>query len=481
MIAAEHGNFHKALEVVDRALAIDPRQAEYHAQRGRCLIALHRPREAFEAAVRALELAPSAALTLDTIGVVMTRAGAHAESVEPFRRAVARDASKAAYHYNLGAALQFVGDFAGAAGALRAALALDPSHYRAWSALAQVARSPLSAAETAELERQLATGALSEDAELHLCHARAKQLEDAGRYSDSFRYLVRGKARKRAARVQSFEAHRDLFAAAARTASAGAALRPASAAGCSSAEPIFIVGMPRTGTTLVERILSNHPEVFAAGELANFALELKRAAGTPSNRVLDAETLAAAERVDPGALGEAYVASTRPRTGHTPRFIDKMPLNFFYAGIIHRALPNAKIICLRRHPLDACLSNYRQLFATMFSYYDYSYDLLDTGRYYLQFDALARHWREAIPQAYAEVRYEDVVEHTEREARRLVDFCGLDWDPACLKFERNAAPVATASSVQVRQPIYRTAVERWRKYENEIEPLKRLLAEAGVV
>ena len=206
----------------------------------------------------------------------------------------------------------------------------------------------------------------------------------------------------------------------------GAALRAA------SAEPIFIVGMPRTGTTLVERILSNHPAVFAAGELTNFALELKRAAATPSNRVLDAETLAAAARVDPRALGEAYVASTRPRTGHTPRFIDKMPLNFFYAALIQRALPNAKIICLRRDPLDACLSNYRQLFATTFSYYDYSYDLLDTGRYYLQFDALARHWREAIPANYTEVHYEDVVEHTEREARRLVEFCGLDWDPACL-------------------------------------------------
>ncbi len=197
--------------------------------------------------------------------------------------------------------------------------------------------------------------------------------------------------------------------------------------------------------------------------------------------MLDAETLAAAERVDPSALGEAYVASTRPRTGHTPRFIDKMPLNFFYVGLIQRALPNAKVICLRRHPLDASLSNYRQLFATMFSYYDYSYDLLDTGRYYLQFDALARHWREAVPNGYTEVRYEDVVEHTEREARRLVAFCGLDWDPACLRFERNAAPVATASSVQVRQPIYRTAVERWRKYEKEIEPLKRLFADAGVL
>jgi tetratricopeptide (TPR) repeat protein len=481
MIAAEHANFAKALEVIERALAIDPRQAEYHAQRARCLIALHRPREAFEAARRALDLGPRAALTLDTIGVVMTRAGAHAEAIEPFKRAVARDSGKASYHYNLGAALQFVGDFAAAARALRAALEVDPEHHRAWSALAQVAREPFSDAEVAVLERQLASDGLSEDRELHLCHALAKQLEDSGRYSEAFRYLERGKARKRAARVQSFETQGALFEAAARTLPDGRSGNGASGAGAASAEPIFIVGMPRTGTTLVERILSNHPAVFAAGELANFGLELKRATGTRSNRVLDVETLAAAARVDSRALGDAYIASTRPRTGHTPKFIDKMPLNFFYVGLIHRALPNAKVICLRRHALDACLSNYRQLFATAFSYYDYSYDLLDTGRYYLRFDALARHWREAIPGSFTEVRYEDVVEHTEREARRLVDFCGLDWDPKCLQFERNAAPVATASAVQVRQPIYRTAVERWMKYEKEIGPLKRLLEDAGAV
>jgi tetratricopeptide (TPR) repeat protein len=481
MIAVEHGNFRKALELIDRALSIDPAQAEYHAQRGRCLIALHRPREAFEASVRALGLAPRAALTLDTIGVVMTRAGAHAEALEPFRNAVARDSSKTSYHYNLGAALQFAGEFDAAAAAFRAALRLDGAYYRAWSALAQVERAPFSAAEIAGLERQLTGGALSDDAELHLCHALAKQLEDSGRYAESFRYLERGKARKRVSRAQPFEAHRALFAAAKETVQAG---RRSSAApeGYASEEPIFIVGMPRTGTTLVERILSNHPAVYAAGELTNFALALKRAAATPSNLVLDVDTLAAAARVDPRALGEAYVESTRPRTGHAPRFIDKMPLNFFYAGLIQRALPNAKIICLRRHPLDACLSNYRQLFATQFSYYDYSYDLLDTGRYYVEFDALARHWRAAMAAtSYTEVRYEEVVEHTEREARRLVAFCGLDWDPACLQFERNTAPVATASAVQVRQPIYRTAMERWRKYEKEIEPLRRLLADAGVL
>jgi hypothetical protein len=198
--------------------------------------------------------------------------------------------------------------------------------------------------------------------------------------------------------------------------------------------------------------------------------------------VLDPETLLASLSLDARALGEAYVASTRPRTGHTPRFVDKMPLNFFYVGLIRRALPNAKIICLRRQPLDACLSNFRQLFATVFPYYDYAYDLLDTGRYYLEFDALMRRWRETLPgETFFEVRYEDVVDQTEREARRLVEFCGLEWDPRCLEFERNAQPVATASAAQVRRPIYRTAVERWRKYEREVEPLRQLLADAGAL
>jgi tetratricopeptide (TPR) repeat protein len=195
MIAAEHGNFGKALDVIDRALAIDPGPGEYHAQRGRCLVALYRPREAFEAAVRALERNPDDALTLDTIGVVMTRTGAHAEAIEPFRRAVARDPEKASYQYNLGAALQFVGDFTAARAAYRRALAVDPNYFRAWSSLAQAARAPFSADEVACLEETLRSRTLGADAELHICHALAKQLEDVGKYAEAFRTLSRGKKR----------------------------------------------------------------------------------------------------------------------------------------------------------------------------------------------------------------------------------------------------------------------------------------------
>ena len=477
MIAAEHGNHGKALELIDRAIAIEPRKTEYLAHRGRCLIALQRPREAFEAATEALALAPPDALTLDTIGVVMTRAGAHAEAVEPFRRAVARDASKPAYRYNLGAALQFIGELAAAANEYRSALRLDPKFHRAWSSLAQVARAPLTPADVALLERALEDAALDVDAELHLCHALAKQHEDEGRHETAFRLLERGKRRKAASLDYSFAADRELFATAARL---PAAFTNRPAQGHASPEAIFIVGMPRTGTTLVERILSSHPSVFSAGELTNFGLVLKRAARTPGKRVLDAATLAAGAGVDAAAVGAAYVDSTRPRTGKTERFIDKMPLNFFYAPLIQRTLPKAKIICLQRNPLDTCLSNYRQLFATSFSYYNYSYDLLDTGRYYCAFQSLTRLWRDTLPASYLEVRYEDVVDDTERETRRLLEFCELPWNPRCLAFQENAAPVATASSAQVRQPIYRTGVGRWRHYERQLGPLRSLLADAGI-
>ena len=478
IIAAEHGNFAKAADVIGRALRLDAQRAEYHAQLGRCLLALNQPREALQAASRALALMPREALTLDTIGVVMSRAGAYQESLDPFRRALALDAGKPAYFYNFGASLQFVGDFTGAESAFRSALALDRNFHKAWSSLGQVSPQLFTANELEHLEDMLSARDISVEAELHICHALARYYEQLGNCSRSFQYLERGKLRKRASIDYSIDMDLALFEAARRICSEDFLKQPE--AGHDSEEPIFIVGLPRTGTTLVERILSSHPQVYSAGELTNFSLALKRATGTTSSFVLDVATLEAAVQIDSRKLGRDYIDSTRPRTGHTPRFIDKMPLNFLYAGLLSRTLPRAKIICLRRNPLDSCLSNYRQLFATSFSYYNYSYDLLDTGRYYIAFDALARHWATSIPQNYCEVHYEVVVKDTEREARRLLAFCGLPWDPSCLSFHENAAPVSTASSVQVRKPIYRTALERWRRYEPEIAPLISLFRERGI-
>lgn len=232
-------------------------------------------------------------------------------------------------------------------------------------------------------------------------------------------------------------------------------------------------GLPRTGTTLIDRILSSHPAIVSAGELTDLGLAVKRAAGTPGRMVLDAPTLEASARVPGADVGAAYLSSVTRAVGSAPIFIDKMPLNFFYARLIAQALPQAVMIGVRRGPMDSAVSNFRQLFATDYPYYDYAYDLRCTARYAAQFCELATHWAETLPpDRYLEVWYEDVVADLESQTRRMLDFLELPFHPACLAFQDNAAPVSTASAVQVRQPLYASSVGRWRRYAPD------LLAEA---
>ncbi len=477
VIAADHDNPLRAVELFAKAVDLAPGAARHHAYLARTLIALNRRPEALEAAEQAVALAPTDALTLDTIGVVFTRTGDHARALPFFEAAVATTPGNASFLYNLAASRQFAGDFQGAESAYARALSLAPDLYRAWSSRVQLARQTRERNFASELEALFDQGSPDPDRALHLGHALAKTHEDLGDHPASLEWLKKAKAAKR--RVIGYRPDHDaaLFEAAARTSIAGA-----EAEGDLSPEPIFVVGLPRSGTTLIDRILSSHRDVTSAGELSNFALLLKRAAGTPSNLVMDVETFQATGGVDMARLGADYVASTRPMTGGTPRFTDKMPLNILYAGLIHGALPNARIVCLRRDPMDVCLSNFRQLFATTFSYYNYAFDLEDVARYYVGFDRLVAHWREVLPaDRFTEIAYEDVVADQEAQTRRLLAFCGLTWDSRCLSFHENAAPVATASSVQVRQPLYASSVGRWRRYGEGLAPMRAILEEAGLV
>ena len=245
-------------------------------------------------------------------------------------------------------------------------------------------------------------------------------------------------------------------------------------------EPIFVIGMPRTGTTLVERILSSHSDVSSAGELQNFGILFKRATGSTTGPMLDLDTLGRVRNIDWKRLGRDYVQSTRPQTGSRRRFVDKLPHNFLFAGFIAKALPNCRIVCLRRDPMDSCLSNFRQLFALGSAQYDYSFDLLDTGRYFVEFDRLVAFWKDMLPGRILEVDYEALVTNQGASTRQLLEFCGLDWDPACLDFHDNVAPVATASALQVRTPMNSGSVHRWKRYESDLAGLKSLLVAAGI-
>lgn len=239
---------------------------------------------------------------------------------------------------------------------------------------------------------------------------------------------------------------------------------------------IFVMGLPRTGTTLVDRILSSHPAVESLGELRDFTFAVLRHAGPGESGQIPLVRRSAA--IDFTALGHAYLEAVKAyRNPAVPGFVDKTPANALYAGLISRALPGARLVLLRRHPLDACYAMYKTLFEAG---YPFSYDLEDLGRYYAGWHRLMEHWRRVIPGHFLELDYESLVLDQEAGTRRLLEHCDLEWDARCLQFHLNPAPAATASAAQVRRPLYRSSLGRWREHAAALEPTARILRAAGI-
>lgn len=464
-----------AVSCLQRAVQLAPARADSLAQLARALATMARTAEAAEMAQRALARSPKDALTLDTLGVVFTQAGEYSTAADLFRKVIALAPAQASYRFNFATSLVFSGDITQAERELEACLALDPHYWKAYLTLSQQRKQTPEANHVERLQRALDACAGDPEGTMYVNLALGKELEDLGRYPEAFAAITRGKA---AGRSPAYTPGRDAALFDAIVQSFPGAV--AASEGFRSDVPIFVFGMPRSGTTLVDRILSSHPDVTSAGELHDFGFALKRISGSRSADLLDPDTFANAGSFDWKRLGADYIASTLGRAGRRPHFIDKRPHNFLYAGHIANALPGAKLVCVRRNPVDTCLGNFRQLLARNSGFYDYSFDLLDIGRYYLHFDRLMAFWREAFPDRILEVGYEELVAGQEAVTRRMLEFCNLGWHGDCLRFELNKAPVATASAVQVREPIYSSSVRRWRHYEPQIQGLLRLFDDAGI-
>jgi tetratricopeptide (TPR) repeat protein len=486
----EHGNDVEAMrllarigierEVLDDAellleavleLAPGYRAARYDY--ARALLARHKHARAREELERLLRLEPENRQYLTLYATTLVGLGEHEQALALYRGLLAAAPRAADVHLSVAHSLKTLGRHDEAVAAYRAAAAARPSFGDAYWSLANLKTYRFTDEEIARMRAAEAMPAQPAD-RYHLCFALGKGLEDRGEYPESYRYYARGNALKKAElrfRIEPIERNtrrqievctREFFAARAGW-------------GNTAPDPIFIVGLPRSGSTLLEQILASHSRVDGTQELADIPRIVVDLQGRNPDELRYPGVLTELAREDFARLGGKYLADTQSyRTGR-PYFIDKMPNNFRHLGLIHLMLPNARIIDARREPMACCFSNWKQLFA---SGQEFTYSTLDIARYYRTYLELMRHWDEVLPGRILRVWHEDVVEDLGGSVRRVLEYCGLEFEPACVEFHRTARSVRTASSEQVRRPIFREGLDQWKHYEPWLGELRDALGDA---
>ena len=447
----------RAATLLAEVVARHPDDVAARIAQARALLKVERPEEALQAAEHGVRCAPNESVPYEMLGVCLQVLGRHDEALVALARAESLAPRTASALAKRAGVLVELGRTAEAAEALDRALVLEPDSAPAWYARVDLPEVVASEADVAAMERALSTSprlrAYDDRLAMHFAAGRtALGYGDLGR---AFAHLGAGNRMKRALLRYDVADDERIMRAIAQSADR-AFIDRAAGHGEPSQIPVFVVGMPRSGTTLVEQILGAHPAVYPAGELSYLPAVI-------------GELLAGPEPRDLAVAGRAYVAALTRLAPDAQRIVDKLPANFLRAGVIHAMLPNARIIHSRRNALDTCLSCYTTLFEGR---QDFSYDLVDLGRFYRAYAALMAHWRAVLPpERFLEIDYEDVVADLEGSARRLVAFCGLDWDPASLRFHDVRRPIRTASKTQVRRPIFRTSVGRGERLRAYLGPL----------
>lgn len=464
-----------AVRAINRALQLAPDNRLLLALQIECLAALGDLKTAVSVAQQFDDYDFDSAAAASLFGLLLSRLQLYAQARRHFQRACALEPDNGEHYYNLATVERFLGNKEAAEEAASRCLELRPA-----DADAHLLRSGLrvQSKEHNHIQSLLDGYDLTRDFprdRTRICYALAKELEDIGEYGRSFEYLAEGARLRRDETRYTPENDLETMREIRKVYSADVFEKRAT--GYVNAEPIFVIGMPRTGTTLVERVLGSHSVVRSAGELQTFALELvKQCRATASSPATSARELVAQSRsVDFAALGESYVDNARPPGDATAHFIDKMPLNFLYAGLIHLALPKARIVLLERDPMDTCYAVFKAMFEGI---YPFSYDLEELANYFVEYKRLVDHWQEVMPGVMHVVRYEDLVTSPESAIESLLEYCSLSFEDACRKFFENPEASTTASADSVRRDFFTSSVGKWRNYERQLRPVADILESA---
>jgi cytochrome c-type biogenesis protein CcmH/NrfG len=474
LVALEMHDRRTALSAFGSVTRLQPDHAAAWAQLAKLFIGdgqLNRADAALEQVARA---DPDDPMVCDLVGTIYTRMGEHGAARNWYRKAIEIKHKHPPYLLNYANNLVYHGETADAEAALRDIIAIDENNPQAHWVLASV-RKATDRAHIEEMRTLLTSHKQHPRLEAFYHYAIGKELEDLQAWDEAFAAFHRGANVRRqtveydeAAEIEMFEFLEERYTA---------SWVDDGSAGHDTAAPIFVLGQPRTGTTLIERIITSHSQVHSAGELQQFGLAVRRLSEHSDPRRFSKQLFAAALDLDCGRVGAVYMESTRRVQGDKPRFVDKLPQNYFYIPMILKALPNARIVHLTRDPMDACFASYKQLFADA---YLHSYDLEEMARHHCRYRRLMDVWRERFPDRFLDISYEDTVSDLEPNARRLIAFLGLPWEDACLRFHEQKQAVSTASAVQVREPAHTRSIGRWRKYEDQLQPMRNILEQQGL-